>query len=51
MIKKLSSDGITSGKIGIINTNAATTSTLQRETGFRNAFDNSNFENSRNTIL
>ena len=32
------------GKIGIINTNAATTSTVDRENGFRSAFEGTNFE-------
>lgn len=44
MIKALKSAGTTSGKIGIINTNAATTSTVDRENGFRSAFEGSGFK-------
>ena len=36
--------GITSGKIGIVNVNAATMSTVLRERGFRAAFEGSGFE-------
>ncbi len=44
MIKALSDAGITSGKIGIINVNAATDSCVKREEGFRAAFEGSEFE-------
>ena len=44
MIKALSDAGITSGKIGIVNVNAATDSTVKREAGFRSAFEGSDFE-------
>ena len=44
MIKALEEKGITSGKIGIINVNAATDSTVKREEGFRAAFDRTDFE-------
>ena len=39
MIKALEAAEITSGKIGIINVNAATNSTVMREEGFRSAFE------------
>ena len=39
MIKALEAAGITSGKIGIVNVNAATDSTVKREAGFRSAFE------------
>ena len=39
MIKALEGAGITSGKIGIVNVNAATDSTVKREKGFRSAFE------------
>lgn len=38
MIAALEARGITGGTVGIINVNAATDSTVQRETGFREAF-------------
>lgn len=44
MIKALEEKGVTSGKIGIINVNAATDSTVNREEGFREAFDGTEFE-------
>lgn len=44
MIKTLNDAGITEGKIGIINVNAATNSTVMREEGFRAAFDGTDFE-------
>ena len=44
MKKALEDAGITSGKIGIINVNAATDSCVNREEGFRAAFDGSDFE-------
>ena len=40
----LTDTGVESGKIGIINTNAATTSTVDRENGFRSAFEGTGFE-------
>ncbi|WP_195985770.1 ABC transporter substrate-binding protein [Clostridium sp. D33t1_170424_F3] len=44
MIKALEAAGITEGKIGIVNVNAATASTVAREEGFRAAFEGSKFE-------
>ncbi len=44
MIAELTNKGITSGKIGIVNVNAATASTVARETGFRSAFEGTDFE-------
>lgn len=44
MLAKLKADGITSGKIGIVNVNSATTSTVQRENGFREAFKGLDYE-------
>ena len=44
MIKALEAQGITEGKIGIVNVNAATASTVAREEGFRAAFEGTNFE-------
>lgn len=43
LLKALTDAGTTEGKIGIINTNAATTSTVDRENGFRAAFEGSKF--------
>ena len=43
MKKALEDAGITSGKIGIINVNAATDSCVNREEGFRAAFDGTDF--------
>ena len=42
--KKLEDAGVTSGKIGIINVNAATDSCVMREEGFRSAFEGTDFE-------
>ena len=39
MIKALQAAGVTKGSIGIVNVNAATDSTVQREAGFREAFE------------
>jgi len=39
MIAELEAQGITEGSIGIVNVNAATDSTVQREAGFREAFE------------
>ncbi len=44
MKKALEAAGKTSGKIGIINVNAATASCVAREEGFRSAFEGSKFE-------
>ena len=44
MKKALEDAGVTSGKIGVINVNAATDSCVKREEGFREAFDGSDFE-------
>ena len=44
MIKALKAAGTTSGKIGIVNVNAATQSTVDREEGFRKAFEGTDFE-------
>lgn len=44
MRKALEDAGITSGKIGIINVNAATDSCVMREEGFRAAFEGTDFE-------
>lgn len=44
MIKALEEKGVTSGKVGIINVNAATDSCVMREEGFREAFEGTDFE-------
>lgn len=44
MLKKLTEDGITEGKIGIVNVNSSTASTQLREEGFRSAFEGTKFE-------
>ena len=44
MIKALDAAGKKDGKIGIINVNAATNSCVNREEGFRAAFDGSSYE-------
>ena len=44
MKKALEAKGITSGKLGVINVNAATASCVARETGFRSAFEGTDFE-------
>ena len=44
MLSELTNKGITSGKIGIVNVNAATASCVARETGFRSAFEGTDFE-------
>ncbi len=44
MIKALEAAGITEGKIGIVNVNAAPASTVAREEGFRAAFEGTKFE-------
>lgn len=43
MIKALKAAGIEEGKIGIVNVNAATASTVAREEGFRSAFEGTKF--------
>ena len=44
MLAELTAKGITSGKIGIVNVNAATASCVAREAGFRSAFEGTGFE-------
>ncbi len=44
MIKALTAKNVTEGKIGIVNVNASTTSTVDREAGFREAFKDTKFE-------
>lgn len=44
MLKALEAEGITEGKIGIVNVNASTDSALKREAGFRSAFEGTDFE-------
>ena len=44
MIAALEAAGIKSGKIGIVNVNAATDSTVKREAGFRSAFEGKDYE-------
>ncbi|HHW01240.1 MAG TPA: substrate-binding domain-containing protein [Thermoanaerobacterales bacterium] len=44
MLKALQAAGITEGKIGIVNVNAATASVVAREEGFRSAFEGSKFQ-------
>ena len=44
MLKALTEKGVTSGKIGIVNVNAATASCVARENGFRSAFEGTGFE-------
>lgn len=43
LMKALEDKGVTSGSLGIINTNAASDSTLKREAGFRAAFEGTEF--------
>ena len=43
LLKALEDKGVTSGSLGIINTNAASDSTLKREAGFRSAFEGTDF--------
>ena len=43
LLAELTAKGITEGEIGIINTNAASDSTLKREAGFRAAFEGTGF--------
>ena len=44
MLKALKAKGVTSGKIGIVNINAATASTVAREAGFREAFEGQGYD-------
>ena len=44
MLSALEAKGINSGKIGIVSVNASTDSTVQREKGFRSAFEGTGFE-------
>ncbi len=44
MLKALKAKNVTKGNIGIVNVNAATQSTVNREKGFRSAFTSSNFK-------
>ena len=44
MLEKLTADGVTSGKIGVVNVNASTDSVVAREAGFREAFEGTDFE-------
>lgn len=44
MIAALKAKGIEEGKIGVISVNAATDSTIQRDAGFRSAFEGTKFE-------
>ena len=44
MLEALEAAGVNSGKIGIVSVNASTDSTVQRERGFRTAFEGTDFE-------
>ncbi|WP_411677881.1 substrate-binding domain-containing protein [Caproicibacter sp.] len=44
MLEALQKAGKTSGKIGVVNVNSATASTVAREKGFRSAFDGKGYE-------
>ncbi|NLY44552.1 MAG: substrate-binding domain-containing protein [Tissierella sp.] len=44
MLGALEAAGVNSGKIGIVSVNASTDSTVQRERGFRSAFEGTDFE-------
>jgi len=44
MKKALEEKGISSGKIGVVSVNASTDSTIQREKGFRSAFEGTDFD-------
>ncbi|MDI9505816.1 MAG: substrate-binding domain-containing protein [Candidatus Excrementavichristensenella sp.] len=44
LLAALTEAGITEGKVGVVNINAATVSTQYRENGFRAAFEGTNFE-------
>lgn len=43
VLEQLTAKGVTEGKIGVISVNAACVSTVNREEGFRSAFDGTNF--------
>ena len=43
MLKELQAKGVDSGDIGIVNVNASTQSCVDRETGFREAFEGSDY--------
>lgn len=43
MLKELQAKGISSGDIGIVNVNASTQSCVDRETGFRSAFEGTDY--------
>ncbi|MBQ5780852.1 MAG: substrate-binding domain-containing protein [Spirochaetaceae bacterium] len=43
MLAELANRGVVEGKVGIVNVNAATDSTVQREAGFREAFEGTAF--------
>lgn len=43
MLNALKANGVTSGKIGIIGVSSATASTVARETGFRKAYEGTDF--------
>lgn len=44
VLKELEAKGIKEGKIGIVSVNAATTSTVDRDEGFRSAFEGTAYE-------
>lgn len=44
VLQALTDKGVTEGKIGIVSVNAATTSTVDRDEGFRSAFEGTKFE-------
>ncbi|HCR41662.1 MAG TPA: BMP family ABC transporter substrate-binding protein [Lachnospiraceae bacterium] len=44
LLDELKAKGISEGKIGIVNVNPSTDSVVQREAGFREAFEGTNFE-------
>lgn len=44
LLAALTEKGVTEGKIGIVNVNASTASTVAREAGFRKAFEGTAFE-------
>ena len=44
VLEELTNKGIEEGQIGIVSVNTATTSTLDREAGFREAFEGTKFE-------
>lgn len=44
MLAALTEKGVASGKIGVVSVNASTDSTVQREKGFRSAFEGTDFQ-------